>query len=87
MPAAVLPAGRGVHVDDGVDAMPGARGDRAVEVLEAARLEHARARIVLEVPVVDGDADAVEAEGLEEGGVGVGEEVLEELGTCPYGER
>ena len=39
VPAAVLPAGRGVHVDDGVDTLCGAQVDDAVEVLEALGLK------------------------------------------------
>ena len=36
-------------------------------------------RRTFEMPVVGGQADAVQAETLEEGGIGVGEEVLQEL--------
>lgn len=50
-----------------------------IEVLEAARLEHPRVHVILEMPVVDRDADAVESERLEEYRVGLCEEVLQEL--------
>ena len=79
VPAAVLPAGRGVHIEDGVDAVLRAGGDDAVEVREALGLEHARVEVVLEVAVADRDADAVQAERFEERRVGLGEKVLEKL--------
>jgi hypothetical protein len=69
-----------MQVDDGVDPVLCTQVDCAVEVLQALLLEHAGRHVVLEVPVVDGEADAVEPERGEEGRVGVGEEVLEELG-------
>ena len=59
VPVAVLAAGSGVHVEDGVEALGGAEGDDAVEVLEAVGLEDARVHVVFEVSVVEGDADAV----------------------------
>ena len=68
-----------MHVDDGVDALVGAEADDAVEVGEPLGFEHPGCHVVFKVPVVDGDADAVEAERLEELCVGLGEEVLEEL--------
>ena len=61
MPVWVLAAWGGVHVEDGVDAVVGAEGDDAVEVLEAGGLEDARVHVVFEVVVVEGDAEAVEA--------------------------
>ena len=52
----------------------------SVEVLEAAGLEHPRIHVILEMSVVEGDADAIEAERLEELGIGIHKEVFEMSG-------
>jgi hypothetical protein len=82
VPVVVLPAGQGVQVDDAEDPVGGARRDRAVEVPEAVLDNLERPRVGLQVAVVERDADAVEAEAREEGGVGVavegGEQAVEE---------
>jgi len=59
VPALVLAAGEGVHVDDGVEALGGAGAHDAVEQSEAVGLDDGGAERVDEVAVVDGDADAV----------------------------
>lgn len=79
VPPAVLPARGGMHVEDGVDAVLGTRCDGVVEMLEAGRFEHARIEVILKVAVTDRDPDAVEAEGLEERGIGLRKEMLQEL--------
>ena len=79
MPAAVLTAGSGVHVENGIYPMLCACRDDAVEVAEPLGLQHARVKIVLEMAVADRDADTVQAERLEERGIWLGKEVFEEL--------
>lgn len=68
-----------MHIENRIDALLRAQIDDTVEMLEPLLLQHARVVVVLEVAVVDGDADAVQAELVVELGVGRGEEVLEEL--------
>lgn len=70
VPAAVLSAGDGVQIDDGVDALGCAEGDDAVEMGEGVGEEDAWVEGRFEVTIVDGDADTVEREGAEECGVG-----------------
>lgn len=80
VPALVLATRECVHVDDGVQPRGGAGVDDAVDEPETLGLDARRGvSVVEEVPVVDGDADAVEAQRREELGVGWREEVLEEL--------
>lgn len=79
VPISVLAAGRGVHVEDGVDALVGAEIDDAVEPLEAVGLEHAWVHVVFKVAVVEGDTDAVQSQGLVVFCIFFGEEVFEEL--------
>jgi hypothetical protein len=79
VPAAILAARRGVHVEDSVDSVGGARADNAVELDEAGGFEDERVYRILEVPIVERDADAVQAKGFEEGGVGISEEILKKL--------
>ena len=52
VPPAVLAAGRGVHVEDGVEAVRGAEGDGAVEVGEGAWFEGAGVHVVCSGVVV-----------------------------------
>jgi hypothetical protein len=77
VPVLVLAAGRRVQVDDAVDAVLAARADRAVEALEARLDQLERLRVALEVAVVDGQADAGDAQLREELGVLGGEEAVE----------
>jgi hypothetical protein len=50
-----------------------------VEVLEPGGLEHARVHVILKMMVVEWDAEAVESQRGEECGVGIVEEMCEEL--------
>ena len=79
VPATVLAARRGVHVENGVNAVLRAGSNGTVEVAEAVGFEHARVQVVIEMAVADRDADAVQAERFEERRVGLCEEVLEKL--------
>jgi hypothetical protein len=79
VPALVLTAGERVHVDDGVQPLCGTGLDDAVDELEPLRSDDGGVAVIHEVAVVDGDADAVQAEGREELGIRGREEVLEKL--------
>ena len=95
VPVRVLSAGRGVEVEDGVDALLGTEVDDAVEVLEAFRLEHAWVHVIwgtndwqgdpgstflpIKMPVVERQADTVQSEAFEELGVLLLEEILQKL--------
>lgn len=68
-----------MHINDGIDPVLCACRDGTIEVLETLRLQHARIHVILEVTVVDRDADTVEAERFEECRIWLGEEVLKEL--------
>lgn len=59
VPVSILAAGDGVHVEDGVDALFGAEVYDAVEPFEAGGFEDSWVHVVFEVPVVEGDANAV----------------------------
>src|SRR5689334_1049739 len=62
MPVMVLRPRQRVQVDHGHQAVPGAGVDHAVQLAEAVVDELERAGVVLEVPVVDRNADAVHAQ-------------------------
>ncbi len=79
VPAAVLPAGSGVHVQDCVDAVLRTSSYDPVEMPEPFGFEDARSEVILEVPVVDRYANAVQPQRLEESSIGLGEEVFQEL--------
>jgi hypothetical protein len=53
--------------------------NNAIEECESRLLENARVQIVFEMAVIERNSDAVEAEGGEELGVGVPEEIVQEL--------
>nr|WP_234314546.1 hypothetical protein [Streptomyces sp. NRRL F-5135] len=78
VPLVVLGAGQGVQVDDGVDAVPCAQIDHSVELCEALLADLERAGVVLEVAVVDRQAQAVDVLGGEQRGVGLVEEGRQE---------
>ena len=61
VPATILTSGCGVHIQNSVNTVFGARGNGAVEMLEAFRLEDTWIHVILEVAVADCDADAVES--------------------------
>lgn len=82
VPAAILTSGCGMHVKNGVDTVLGTRGNGAIEMFEAFRLEHAGIHVVFEVAVADCDADAIETKRFEERGIWFSEEVFEELSRC-----
>jgi hypothetical protein len=62
VPALVLEARCGVQVDDDVQPVPGADVDSAVEEPKPLVLEMPGPIVVLEVPVVDGHPNTVEAQ-------------------------
>jgi hypothetical protein len=62
MPVLVLVALQCVQVEDGVDVVPGAGLDRSVQVLEPLLLDHEGVHVVLEVSVVEGQPQQVQAQ-------------------------
>ena len=74
VPMVILRSRQGVEVDHGVDAIASARVDHPVQVAKAVRLDLERTVVVLEVPVVDGQPDAVQARVGEQADIGLGEE-------------
>jgi hypothetical protein len=74
VPVLVLRAGQCVEVQDRVQAVPPAVPDGPVEQREPLLLQLERPGIIFEMPVVERDADRVQAEGGEVACVGVVEE-------------
>ena len=68
-----------MQVEDRVDAVLGTDVNNAVEMLEALGFQDSWVHVILEMAVIERNADAVESKGLEEGGIFVLEKVLEEL--------
>jgi hypothetical protein len=66
-----------MQIQDGINPLLRTQLNDAVQVLKPLRLEHPRVHIVLEVSVVERDAETVQAEGFVELGVGFGEEVVQ----------
>lgn len=79
MPIGVLATGCGVEIKNGVNAVLGTNVDYSIEVFEAFGLQNSRVQIVFKVTVVECNANAVQPEFLEEGCIGVSEEIFEEL--------
>lgn len=68
-----------MHVDDSVYLVLCACLDDAVEVMEALDLEYTGLVVILEMSVVHCYADAIQPEGLEEGGIRLSERVFKKL--------
>lgn len=91
-----LASWRRMEVEDSVNVVFRTKFNHSIKVLEAGFLENSRVHIVcqkeltnylwmwrfrtFEVVVVEGKANAVQAESAEELGIGIHEKVLEELG-------
>jgi hypothetical protein len=78
MPRLVLVAGQRVQVDDRVEAFVGTQLHGPVEVSEALLADRGGCIVVLEMPVVDRDADRVHAQAAQERRIVPLEEDLEE---------
>lgn len=68
-----------MKVENSVNAVFSANVDNAVEVLEAGLLEDPWVHVVFEMPVIEGDTDAVQSKRFEELGIVFLEEIFEEL--------
>lgn len=79
LPIRILTPGHRMQVQHCPDSMFLAEIHNTVEVLEPGGLEHARVHVILEVVVVKRDAETVESQWGEECGVGIVEEMCEEL--------
>lgn len=79
MPVSVLTTGGGMKIEDGVDAVLRTDVDDTIQVLETRLLEDAGVHVILKVTVVESNTDAVQTKALEEFGIGVLEEVLQEF--------
>lgn len=53
--------------------------DNPIQMLQPFLLEHPRVHIILQMPIVDGKSDSVQTQRSEALGIGLGEEVFEEL--------
>ncbi len=74
VPVLILGTWSSMKVEDGEDALIGAGLDHPIEKLEPLLLDDHRRIVVLEMPVVEGDTERVDAQSREERRVLVGEE-------------
>src|SRR3954452_12308359 len=79
VPVLVLISLHRVQIDDGVDTMPSADVDCAIEMPKSLLANSERLQIAFKVAVVDWEPDEVEPERLEVASVLIHEEVLEKL--------
>ncbi len=83
VPVLILPARQRMQVEDRIDAVATEEAHDAIEPGESLLFQHERSRVVLEVAVVERDADTVDSEGCEVGSIRFVEEVpVEGLEEC-----
>jgi hypothetical protein len=79
VPPLILASWKGVHIQDGVDALSCTSFNHSINEFESFRLQRERLQVVHEVPVIDWYTNAVEPERPKELGIFACEEVFEEL--------
>ena len=79
VPATILAARRGVHVEDGVNALSGTGLDYPIQLNETFLFQDPWVHVIFEVAIVNCDTDAVQPQGPEEDRVLVPEEIFQKL--------